>query len=114
MYIKLRMLNFVYTEKICTVIFDNMQYNTVSLQYQITMKQIYSIKMTTATKPDKTQFNQRGRINALDTGASIRVSRTLGYKQSYVRSVSSVLSADMGNNFSVNLKDKVIIVSRTA
>lgn len=68
--------------------------------------------MTTATKLEKKQFNLRGRINALDAGASIRVSRNMGYKPSYVRTVSSVLAADMGKKFSVNVKDKVITVTR--
>lgn len=68
--------------------------------------------MATATKLEKKSFNVRGRINSLDAGASIRVPRSLNYKPSYVRTVSSVLAADTGKKFSVNVTDRVITVTR--
>lgn len=68
--------------------------------------------MTNATKLEKKSFNVRGRINSLDAGTSIRVPRSLNYKPSYVRTVSSVLAADTGKKFSVKVTDRVITVTR--
>lgn len=59
------------------------------------------------------KINVRGSINSLKNGDWVKIPRC-GYKPSYVRTVSSILSADTGKRFSVNVTENEITVIRTA
>lgn len=59
------------------------------------------------------KINIRGSINALEKGDCIKIPRC-GYKPSYVRVVSSILSVDTDKKFSVNVTENEITVTRTA
>ncbi len=57
------------------------------------------------------KINIRGSINALEKGDWVKIPRC-GYKPSYVRVVSSILSTDTNKKFSVNVTEKEITVTR--